>query len=161
VDAFLRAERAGDGAALAALRDQGEVRSFAFARALLRFRGAHPALRPARFFTGTASPGSPLKDLAWYGAGGDELSAGWDDPALGYLGFRVAEGPGSIFVAYLWRDRPREVVLPANLAGARWRRVADTAAWMEPLGNVDPAPGAEIAGPYGLHERSAAIFVEG
>jgi glycogen operon protein len=159
--AALRAtEAAGDATAAAAARARDAAATFAFARAMLRLRAAHPALRPERFFTGTPAPGSALKDVGWYGPDGAELS-GWDDPALGFLGFRVAEAAGSLYVAWCWRDQGLEARLPENAPGARWRRVADTAAWMEPLGNVDPAPGPEIDGRYWMHARSVAILVEG
>lgn len=157
---FLRAEQAGDAAALAALGARDDVRTFAFARAMLRLRAAHPALRPDRFFTGAVLPGRTVRDVAWCGPYGGELVGGWDDPELGFLGFRVAEPAGSIYVACLWRDRDTVVQLPASQPGARWRRVADTAAWMEPQGNVDPAPGPEIQGEYLMHARTVAVFVE-
>jgi isoamylase len=160
VDDFLRAEQAGDGAAQEALRRQDDVRAYTFARAMLRLRSEHPVLRPARFFTGAVPPGSQLPDLAWYGAEGGVLTQGWDDPELGFLGLRLAEPPCSLYIAYLWRDQPLDITLPANQPGARWRRVADTAAWMEPVGNVDPAPGPEIAAAYGMHARSVTVFVE-
>jgi glycogen operon protein len=160
IDALLRAEAAGDAALLAEARRRDDVRTFEFARALLRFRAAHPALRPARFFTGLVQPGSALRDLAWYGADGSELARGWDDPELGYLGLRIAEGAGSIFVGCCWRPEPMEIRLPAAAAGATWRRFADTAGWMEGTGNLDPEPGTEIAGPYGMHGRSVVVLVE-
>jgi glycogen operon protein len=160
VDGFLRAERDGDEAAAAALRERDDVRTYLFTRAMLGFRAAHPALRRDRFFTGTVLPGGTLRDLAWYGPDGRELTDGWDDPDAGFLGWRVAEPPSSLFVAYTWRDQWRDVALPPNQAGARWHRVADTAAWMEPLGNVDVPPGPAITGGYGMHPRSLAVFVE-
>ncbi len=64
--------------------------------------------------------------------------------------------PLSVYVAYCWRDAPLTIVLPANLAGARWRRVADTAEWMEPLGNVESRPATVIDGPYGMHPSEAS-----
>ena len=87
------------------------------------------------------------------------MEQGWNDPDLGFLAFRVAESARSVYVAYCWRDAPLTIMLPPNLAGARWHRVADTAEWMEPLGNVD-RDNTVIDAPYGMHERSVAIFVE-
>jgi len=160
VDAFLRAEQAGDEAAATALRERDDVRMYQFTRVMARFRAGHPALRPARFFTGATAAGSTLADVGWCGPDGGVLATGWDDPELGFLGFRVAEPPGSVYIAYLWRDQPLEVRLPARSPAARWRRVADTAAWMEPWGNVDPAPGTEIDAVYVMHARSVVVFVE-
>jgi glycogen operon protein len=160
VEDFLRAERDGDGAAAAVLRERDDVRMYLFTRAMFGFRAAHPALRRDHFFTGAVLPGGTLRDLAWYGHDGRELTDGWDDPSAGFLGWRVAEPPSSLFVAYTWRDQWLDVALPPNQPGARWHRVADTAAWMEPLGNVDVAPGPEITGVYGMHPRSLAVFVE-
>jgi glycogen operon protein len=162
VDAFLLAQAAGDQAALTRLRQLDDVRSFAFARALIRFRAQHPALRPANYLTGKVQPGRTLKDLAWYGTDGQELRHGWDDPELGFLAFRLdcAGEHASIYVAYCWRDGPVDLMLPVPRSGMQWRRVADTAAWMEALGNVDEGSGSVIEGPYRMHPRSVAIFVE-
>lgn len=160
VDAFLRATQAGDEAAAAALRERDDVRMYLFVRAMTRFRADHSALRPAHFFTGAPATGSTLADAGWYGPDGEVLTTGWDDAELSFLGFRVAQPPGSVYVAYRWRDQPLEVKLPAHLPGARWRRVADTAAWMEPWGNVDPAPGTEIDSAYVMHPRSVVVLVE-
>jgi glycogen operon protein len=159
VDAFLRARAAGDAQALAQLRQEDDVRTYEFAREMIRFRAAHASLRPRRYFTGTPPPGGAIEDIAWYGADGREMGQGWNDPDLGFLAFRVADSALSVYVAYCWRDAPLTIVLPANLGGARWRRVADTAGWMEPLGNVD-RDATVLDGPYGMHERSVAIFVE-
>ncbi|HEY6794195.1 MAG TPA: alpha-amylase family glycosyl hydrolase [Kineosporiaceae bacterium] len=161
VAAFVAAEQAGDAAALARLRERDDVRVYSFARAMLRFRAAHPGLRPAAYLTGGVAPGGSLPDLGWYGADGRPLGSGWDDPEAGFLGVRVAEPAGSVFVAYLWRDQPLDVALPAPLSADGWRRVADTAAWMEPIGNVDASPGAQIAARYWMHPRSVVVLVEG
>ena len=160
VEDFLRAERDGDGAAAAVLRERDDVRMYLFTRAMFGFRAAHPALRRDHFFIGAVLPGGTLRDLAWYGHDGREFTDGWDDPSAGFLGWRVAEPPSSLFVAYTWRDQWLDVALPPNQPGARWHRVADTAAWMEPLGNVDVPPGPAITGVYGMHPRSIAVFVE-
>jgi len=160
VDALGRARQAGGGAALAAALARDDVRIYLFARAMLRFRSRHPALRPVRWFTGTVQPGGTLPDVTWHAPDGGLLTEGWNDPDLGFLGYRVAEPPGSVYMAFLWRDEPTDVVLPTPQLGACWRRVADTAAWMEPLGNVDSQPGPQIASGYGMHPRSVAVFVE-
>jgi pullulanase/glycogen debranching enzyme len=159
LDAFLRARDAGDAQALAQLRKEDDVRTYEFAREMIRFRAAHACLRPRRYYTGTRPPGGEIKDVAWYGADGREMGQGWNNPDRGFLAFRVADSALSIYVACCWRDAPLTIMLPTNLGGARWRRVADTAEWLEPLGNVD-RDATVIDGPYGMHERSVAIFVE-
>ncbi|MGC5628352.1 glycogen debranching protein GlgX [Georgenia sp. Z1344] len=53
----------------------------ATARYLLRLRREHPVLRPERFYTGRATDGDPVPDLAWLGADATEMGAHrWHDP---------------------------------------------------------------------------------
>jgi glycogen operon protein len=84
-----------------------------------------------------------------------------------FLGFRLdgtEEGDSfaSIYVAYNGWSEKLSVQLPANLAGKKWTRVCDTAAWMEASDNF-VAPGAEEPIPgavYEVHGRSLLILVE-
>lgn len=163
---YARAGQAGDAASLARLRQQDDIRIYEFARKMLAFRSRHGCLRPDRYFTGTDRWGTGLRDLAWYGADGQEFRGDWADSHICFLGFRIdsspdqqATGVRSIYAAYNWNDAGVNIALPPNLAGARWVRVADTAEWMEPMGNVDREE-VVIERNYGLHERSIALFVE-
>jgi glycogen operon protein len=164
--AYQQAGAQSDAAALAQLRQYDDIRTFEFAREMLSLRHGYRALRPEQYFTGTGGAG--LKDVAWYAPDGSEMSGGgWSDPGRHFIGYRIdtrADRPStggiSLYIAYSWHDDFLEIALPPNLPGAQWRRLADTAGWMEPTGNIDRSR-TVIAGRYGVHERSVVIFVEG
>jgi glycogen operon protein len=126
-----------------------------FTRRLLAFRHAHPALRPERWHDGDS--------IAWYGADGAPLpGTAFDDPDRHFLGMRVAEPDGAIFMAYNGSTATVAVTLPPHAADTSWWRVADTGAWMEPEENFHPA-GDEVrigGGRYDVFPRSLALFIE-
>ncbi|MCA9680533.1 MAG: glycogen-debranching protein, partial [Myxococcales bacterium] len=129
-----------------------------FARRLMQFRAAHPALRPATWW-GDA-------EVSWHTLDGGVATGGYlDDPGNHFLGWRVrgnGDAARSIYVAYNGLNAPLQATLPAPAADARWYRVADTGAWMEPQDNSH-APGDEYpmqGRRYDLAARSLALFVE-
>jgi glycogen operon protein len=106
--------------------------------------------------------------MTFHDPGGEVASGAYlDDPQQHYLGVRVLAGASgdhsrSIYVAYNGGTSPLSATLPVTEAGLIWHRIADTAAWMEPLGNVDP-PGRPLAlggRRYDVGPRSLAIFLE-
>jgi glycogen operon protein len=117
-----------------------------FTRRLLAFRHAHPALRPATWWTD--------RDITWIGTDGLVLPDwAFDDPGAHFLGWRV----DGLYVAYNGAPQPLTITLPPGVA---WRRAADTAAAMEPDANFR-APGTEdaVGAHYAIAARSLAIFV--
>jgi isoamylase len=154
--------------------DYSNVQTFAgffhFSTRLMAFRDAHPALRPAEFFTGTDSNGNGLKDITWLRNDAVEADAGYlNNPDNHFLAYRIdctgsaaRDRVASIYVAYNgWSDRVT-ATLPANLPGKRWYRVADTAGWMETRDNFN-APDQEelLAGAsYTLAGRSVLLLIE-
>jgi isoamylase len=143
--------------------------SFAsFARRLMTFRGAHPALRPAGFFSGQDKNGNGLKDITWYRDDGKEADGAYmTDPGKHFLGFRidgteVGDGAASIYVAYNGWSGKVTATLPWKLAAKSWYRAGDTAAWMEGQGNFkdagqeDPMNGST----YDLAGRSVLVLIE-
>jgi glycogen operon protein len=118
-----------------------------FTRRLIAFRHAHPALRPATWWTGAT--------IAWLGTDGRALpDALFDDPGAHFLGWRL----DGLYVAYNGAPQALTITLPA---GATWRRAADTAAAMEPSANFREPGEEDAAGPtYAMAARSLAIFVE-
>lgn len=139
---------------------------FDFSRRLMAFRHAHPALRPAHFFTGADHDGNGLKDIAWYAPGGEADSGYFGDANHRFLAFRVdgaeaGDTAASIFVAYNGAAAPVSVSLPANLPGKRWYRAGDTAAWMEPEGNfAEPGREEGLASQYDMAARSLLVLLE-
>jgi isoamylase len=139
----------------------------AYARRLMNFRGAHPALRRADFFTGEVGPGG-LKDITWLTDAGAEADAAYmDDPDRHFLAFRIDGGPAgdeaaSIYVAYNGWSGEVVATLPAPRAGMTWFRVGDTAAWMESRGNFnDPGQEEPLVEPtYTMAARSLLLLIE-
>jgi isoamylase len=139
-----------------------------YTRGLLRFRLAHPALRPAEFFTGTDHNGNGLKDLTWYlpGAGEPDMNY-FTNPGNHFLAYRIdgtelGDPAASIYVAYnAWMD-PVVVTLPLNFTDKRWYVVADTSATAEAWGNIHAA-GQEVelgARQYAVAGRSLVLLIE-
>jgi glycogen operon protein len=141
---------------------------YTFAKRLLAFRQAHPALRPAEFFDGKDHNGNGLKDIAWYRDDGNEADGAYMDAQdRHFLAYRIdgtelGDSAPSIFVGYNgWQD-PVDITLPAATGGHAWFRVADTGAWMENSDNCRE-PGREdplTAADYKLDRRSVLLLIE-
>jgi glycogen operon protein len=144
--------------------------SFAdFARRVIKFRDAHPVLRPATFFTGSDHNGDGVKDITWYRDNGAEADGAYmDNSSNHFLAYRLdgteasGEPAASIYVAVNAWSGAITATLPAPRAGKTWYRVADTAAWMEGQGNaVEPGQEEALAGAtYSVAARSALVLIE-
>jgi len=141
---------------------------FDFTRRLIAFRRAHPALRPADYFTGRDNNGNRLKDLTWYRDNGQEPDqAYFDAQDRHFLAYRIdgtefQDPAPSIYVGYNgWQD-PVPVILPPPAAGRKWMRVADTSAFLEPEGNIkDPGEEDPLDSPnYRMNGRSVLLLIE-
>jgi glycogen operon protein len=133
-----------------------------YVRRLIEFRKAHPALRPAEFFTGDAPGEGGLKDITWYTADGDEADLVYmKNPANHFLAYRIAENT-SLYVAYNGWVEPIGLSLPENLPDRCWHLVADTGPAGESWGYMC-SPGEEVgvsAQAYSIGARSIALFLE-
>lgn len=114
---------------------------FDFARRIIAFRRAHPALRPAEYFDGKDHNRNGVKDITWLRDDGNEPDEGYfnakDRHFLGYRidGTEFGDPARSIYVGYNgWQD-PVNITLPALSPGHAWFRAGDTAARMENEGN--------------------------
>lgn len=139
-----------------------------FARRVMQFRAAHPALRPPDFWMGVDRNGDGLADLGWYRADGRRAEGAYmDDPEARFLAWRVdgaerRDPARSIYVAYNRDSSPVTVTLPTPRAGAGWFQAADTAVAFEAASNAW-APGAESRindGRYVLGARAVAVLIE-
>jgi glycogen operon protein len=144
------------------------ARHFAFTKALLAFRKAHPAFRRDEFFDGRDHNGNRLKDVTWLTDAGKEAGADYlDNPANHFIAFRLdgtevkGEPARSIYVAYNGWKGDIAAALPANLLGAKWRRAFDTSAAHEAKSNLFDPPEPVAAGKYTVAARSVVILVEG
>ncbi len=130
-----------------------------FARRLMKFRAAHPALRYAPWM---ATSQRSYRDGTGAVASGGYLGNSGNG-VLGWLLDGVALGDPSpaIFVVYNRDVAATSATLPAPPTGTAWYRVADTGAWMETDAN-SAEPGAEyrmMQTHYDLGARSLALFV--
>lgn len=131
-----------------------------FARRLMQFRAAHPALRPAWYWQ--------PDEVTWLRAGGAVADGGYmDDASQQFLAWRLDgaafDDPArSIYAAYNGGAATVAIELPAPADGHAWYRVADTAAWMEPHDN-SAEPGDEYRMNQRIYDvagRSVVLFVE-
>ncbi len=139
-----------------------------FARRMMRFRAAHPALRPADFWTDADRNGDGLPGVSWYRADGRRAEGSYmDDAEARYLAWRLdgaelGDDARSLYVAYNRDSMPVTVTLPPTRAGAGWHQAVDTAATFEAASNAW-APGAEARvndGRYVLGARAVAVLIE-
>jgi glycogen operon protein len=120
----------------------------AFTRRLLAFRKAHPALRPANFYTAADGNGNGLGQLVWFTPAGTTPDAAyWADANNHALAWRIdgselGDPAAGIYVAYNGWSGDVTFTLPAPPAGKQWYRVTDTSTWAEGPDQV-AAPGSE------------------
>jgi glycogen operon protein len=130
-----------------------------FAQRLIAFRAAHPALRPANFYTSAQlqwfTPAGVAPDSAyWTNANNHALAWRLDGAAFG-------DPAAAVYVAYNGWSGDVTFTLPAPPAGRQWFRVTDTSTWAEGPDQVRQ-PGAEdpLDGtPYLLHGRAVLLLV--
>ena len=130
-----------------------------FARRLLAFRRAHPALRHADWIEPS--------QVSWRDAAGNVATGAYlDDATKPVLAWRLdgtmlGDPAAAVFVTYNRGPAEIATTLPAPPAGTAWYRVADTGAWMEPQANSSE-PGSEYRmnqSRYDLAGRSLALFI--
>ena len=140
-----------------------------FTKRLIAYRDAHPALRPANFYTADDTNGNGLGQLQWFtpaGAAPDE--AYWSNPDNHALAWRIdgtelGDPAAAQYVAYNGWSGDVTFTLPAPPEGTQWHLVTDTSTFAEGP-NQFAAPGAE--GPIGgagttylLHGRGTALLL--
>jgi isoamylase len=139
-----------------------------FARELMRFRRAHPALRPSDYRSFDDVDGNGLSTVAFYRDDGAVADAAYlDDVAHHFIGFRAdgeeaGDSARSIFVGYNGWGSGLTVALPPPAPGHGWYLAGDTHPWLEEEGNFF-APGTEprVDTPdYLLGGRSVLVLVE-
>ncbi|MEV6590825.1 isoamylase [Streptomyces acidicola] len=128
--------------------DQSTFRTYA--QRLIAFRKAHPALRPANFYSAADGNGNGMGQLDWFtptGAAPD--GAYWGNSgnhalAWRYDGTELGDSSSAIYVAYNGWSGDVDFTLPSPGAGKSWYRVTDTSSWAEGANQV-AQPGAEAA----------------
>lgn len=132
---------------------------FAFTRFLIGLRRKHPSLRQDKFADLALDSG---KDVTYWFKRPDGVSDVRDgDRALHWRIDGSAIGGDDFLIGLNLGPGQVEFALPPPRGGRLWRRIADTAAWAEGVGNFW-APGAQEAmgAPYRVHPYSLVIFQE-
>jgi isoamylase len=129
----------------------------AFAKGMIAFRKAHPALRPANFFKSNDNNGNVMEQLRWFKNDGAVADAGYFNDGNNHaLAFRIdgtefGDPASAIYIAYNGWSAAVDFTLPWPFNGKNWFRVTDTCPFAEGAGQV-AAPGSEaLIGGEGAH----------
>jgi isoamylase len=110
-----------------------------FAKRLIAFRLAHPALRPASWYTAS--------QLVWYQpSGATATTSYWNNSSNHALAYTIDGLPfgdaNSMYIAYNGWSGSVAFTLPPPPTGTQWYRVTDTCNWNDGA-NTFVAPGSE------------------
>ncbi|WP_224243589.1 isoamylase [Hyalangium gracile] len=119
-----------------------------FTQRLIAFRKAHPALRPANFYSTNDTNGNVMEQHRWFKPDGTVPDAAYFGNGNNHaLAFRVdgtefGDTASAIYVAYNGWSGAVNFVLPWPGNGKSWYRVTDTCNWAEGPNQV-ASPGSE------------------
>jgi glycogen operon protein len=126
-----------------------------FAQRLIAFRKAHPALRPANFYSGVDNNGNVMEQHRWFKPDGTVPDSTYFNNSGNHaLAFRVdgtefGDSASAIYVAYNGWSGAVNFVLPWPGTGKSWYRVTDTCPWAEGSSQVaSPGTEAHIGGEF-------------
>ena len=147
--------------------DQSNFQSFA--KGMIAFRKAHPALRPADFYSSVDNNGNVMEQLRWFQPSGAVADANYfsngSNHAIAWRidGSEFGDSSPAIYVAYNAWSSAVNFVLPWPGAGKIWYRVTDTCGWAEGANQVR-TPGSEdvIGGEntsYGVCGRGTLVLI--
>jgi len=148
--------------------DANEAIHQTFTTRLIAFRKAHPALRPANFYSSVDNNGNVMEQLRWFKPDGGVADTAYftngNNHAISWrLDGTELGGSNAIYVAYNGWSGNVNFSLPWPGAGKQWYRVTDTATWNE-SSNAVALPGSEtlIGGEgtvYGVQGRSLLLMI--
>ena len=141
----------------------------AFSKAMMAFRKAHPALRPANFYSSVDNNGNVMEQLRWFKPDGGVADAAYFNNSANHAiawridGSELGDPASAIYVAHNAWSAQVNFSLPWPGAGKTWYRVTDTCPWAEGAAQVR-APGAEelVGGEnfsYGLCGRGTLVLI--
>ena len=141
----------------------------AFSKAMIAFRKAHPALRPANFYSSVDNNGNVMEQLRWFKPNGTVADGAYFNDAANHAiawridGSEFGDSASAIYVAHNAWSTQVNFTLPWPGAGKSWYRVTDTCNWAEGATQVR-APGAEdaIGGEntiYGVCGRGTMLLI--
>jgi glycogen operon protein len=140
-----------------------------FSQRMLAFRNAHPALRPANFYSSVDNNANVMEQLRWFKPDGNVPDgAYWSDPNNHAIAWRIdgtefGDSASAIYVAYNGWSGNVTFTLPWPGSGKAWYRVTDTCNWAEGPNQV-ATPGSEafIGGEwvtYGVCGRGLILLI--
>ena len=121
----------------------------AFTKAMIAFRKAHPALRPANFYASTDTNGNVMEQLRWFKPDGGVADAAYFNDAANHAvawridGSEFGDSASALYVAHNAWSAQVNFTLPWPGANKSWYRVTDTCTWAEGAAQVQ-APGTEV-----------------
>ena len=150
-------------------RDTIESNHQTYTSRLIAFRKAHPALRPAGFYSGVDNNGNVMEQLRWFKPDGAQADTAYFTNASNHAiawridGSEFGDSASAIYVAYNGWSGNVNFTLPWPGAGKQWYRVTDTATWNEGANTV-VTPGSEafIGGEftvYSVQGRSVLLLI--
>jgi isoamylase len=149
--------------------DSDAVNQETFARRLIAFRRAHPALRPSSWYSGADNNGNVMEQLRWFKPDGTQAdTAYFTNPSNHAVAWRLdgtefGDPASAIYVAYNGWSGSVEFTLPWPGAGKTWYRVTDTAIWNDGTNTValpgSEAPIGQEGTSYGLEARSILVLI--
>jgi glycogen operon protein len=147
--------------------DQSNFQSFA--KGMIAFRKAHPALRPTNYYSSVDNNGNVMEQLRWFMPNGQQATSTYFDDSNNHaLAWRIdgsefGDSSSAIYVAYNGWSGNVNFTLPWPGNGKIWYRVTDTCSWAEGANQVR-APGSEdvIGGEntsYGVCGRGVLVLI--
>ena len=149
---------------------KSQIQLYEFTQLLIYLKKTHPVFRRRRFFQGRKIWGSEVKDIAWFGSHGKEMTDEEWDMGFRTLGIRLAgdaigekdtRGQAILDETFLLllnaHHEKIPFILPAHKKGVRWQLVFDTSLMNEAKSRnlVKPIKGGA---PYALSARSFALL---
>ena len=147
--------------------DQSNFQSFS--KGMIAFRKAHPALRPANFYSSVDNNSNAMEQLRWFKPDGGMADATYfNDTANHAIAWRIdgsefGDSAAAIYVAHNAWSAQVNFTLPWPGAGKTWYRVTDTCTWAEGATQVR-APGTEVLvggenTVYGVCGRGSLVLI--
>ena len=147
--------------------DQSNFQSFS--KGMIAFRKAHPALRPANFYSSVDNNSNAMEQLRWFKPDGGMADATYfNDTANHAIAWRIdgsefGDSASAIYVAHNAWSAQVNFTLPWPGASKTWYRVTDTCTWAEGATQVR-APGTEVLvggenTVYGVCGRGSLVLI--
>jgi len=146
---------------------KSQIETLNFVKQLIAIKKDHPVFHRRRFFKGKHIKGSEVKDIAWFGSHGKEMTSEDWGKGLLTLGIRLAGDAivemdelgnpivddSFLLLLNAYHD-PVPFTLPAHKKGVAWEWVFDTSK-MDDKKFLKTWRGGKV---YGLEGRTAALF---